>query len=241
MSTNSYLQLGSVEVLVVRKPIKNLHLSVLPPAGRVRVTSPENMKDDAIRTLIAIRLPWIKRQQGKFAGQERQLPREYKTRESHYYQGKRYLLRVIETETKQRVVLRGKTYIDMFVRKETSKEKRHELMNEWYREQLKKQIPDLLEKWEKKIGVKANDWGVKLMKTKWGSCNVESKRVWLNLELAKKPVQCFEYILMHELVYLKERHHNERFMAYMEKYLPHWKQLKTELNRLPVSHADWKY
>lgn len=235
------ITISNIKIDVVRKDIKNIHLAVYPPTGRVRIAAPHRVNDDAVRLFAIGKLSWIKRNQKKFAGQERQLPREYKTRESHYYQGKRYLLRVIETDTKQRVVLRSKTYIDMHVRKETSIAKRHELMNEWYREQLKNQIPDLLIKWEKKIGVKANDWGVKLMKTKWGSCNIERKRIWLNLELAKKPVQCFEYILMHELVHLKERHHNERFMAYMEKYLPHWKQLKTELNRLPVSHADWEY
>jgi predicted metal-dependent hydrolase len=232
---------GNFKIDVVRKEIKNIHLAVYPPTGRIRIAAPHHVSDDAVRLFAISKLGWIKRNQLKFEGQERQRPREYKTRESHYYQGKRYLLRVIETESKQRVVLRGKTYIDMFVRKETPTAKRHELMNEWYREQLKKQIPTLLKKWERKIGVKANDWGVKLMKTKWGSCNIEQKRIWLNLELAKKPVQCLEYILMHELIHLKERHHNERFMAYMVKYLPHWKKLKTELNHLPVSHADWKY
>jgi predicted metal-dependent hydrolase len=129
----------------------------------------------------------------------------------------------------------------MYVRKEASMAKRHELMSEWYRERLKKQIPSFLDKWEKKTGVRANDWRIKLMKTKWGSCNIEKKRIWLNLELAKKPMQCLEYILLHELVHMLERHHNRRFLAYMDTFLPNWRQLKTELNRLPVSHADWKY
>jgi len=235
------ITISNIKIDVIRKEIKNIHLAVYPPTGRVRIAAPHRVNDDAVRLFAIGKLSWIKRNQKKFAQQERQLPRQYKTRESHYYQGKRYLLRIIETEIKQRVVLRSKTYIDMYVRKETSTAKRHELMNEWYREQLKKKIPELLEKWEKKIGVNANQWGVKLMKTKWGSCNIEKRRIWLNLELAKKPVQCFEYILVHELVHLKERHHHERFMAYMDKFLPHWKQLKTELNRLPVSHAEWSY
>lgn len=235
------ITISNIKIDVVRKDIKNIHLAVYPPTGRVRIAAPHRVNDDAVRLFAVSKLSWIRRNQRKFAGQERQPPRQYKTRESHYYQGKRYLLRIIETEAKQKVVLRTKTYIDMYVRKETSTAKRHELMNEWYREQLKNQIPDMLEKWEKKIGVRANDCGVKLMKTKWGSCNIERKRIWLNLELAKKPTPCLEYILMHELVHLIERHHNERFMAYMEKFLPHWKQLKTELNRLPVSHSDWKY
>ena len=114
-------------------------------------------------------------------------------------------------------------------------------MNEWYRTELKKIIPELIEKWEKRMNLKVNEWQVKLMKIKWGSCNIEKKRIWLNLELAKKPIYCLEYIIVHEMVHLLERHHNDKFLYYMDTYLPNWKQLRTELNKLPVSHADWSY
>src|SRR5260221_14334960 len=130
------------------------------------------------------------------------------------------MMRVIESEPRQRILLRSKSFIDMYVRKEASMAKRHEPMNELYRERLKKKIPSFLDKWEKKTGVRANDWRIKLMKTKWGSCNIEKKRIWLNLELAKKPMQCLEYILLHELVHMLERHHNRRFLAYMDTFLP---------------------
>ena len=235
------ITISNIKIDVVRKDIKNIHLAVYPPTGRVRIAAPLRVNDDSVRLFAIAKLSWIKRHQRKFEGQVRQTPRVYKNRESHYFQGKRYLLRVIEMEAAPKVVLRSKTFIDLYVRKGTPKEKCHEVMNEWYREQLKKQIPSLLEKWERKIGVRVNDCRVKLMKTKWGSCNIEKKRIWLNLELAKKPVQCLEYIVMHELVHLLERHHNEKFLAYIDKFLPNWKSLKDELNRLPVSHSDWKY
>jgi predicted metal-dependent hydrolase len=188
MSTNSYLQLGSIEVLIVRKPIKNLHISVLPPAGHVRVTSPENMKDDAIRTLIATRLPWIKRQQGKFAGQERQTKRVYVSGESHYFFGKRYRLELVYKDDVPAVFLKGKHKIILQVRPKSSIAKRHEVMTEWYRKQLQPILENLITKWERKIGVETTHWGIKQMKTRWGTCNHGRARVLLNLELAKKPL-----------------------------------------------------
>jgi predicted metal-dependent hydrolase len=233
--------ISNIKIDVVRKDIKNIHLAVYPPTGRVRIAAPLRVNDDAIRLFAISKLGWIKRHQRKFEGQERISPREYKNRESHYYQGKRYLLNIIEDDKPPKVVLKNKTYIDLFVRPKTPADKRHEIMNEWYRVQLKKQIPELIEKWEKKLKVKVGEWQVKLMKTKWGSCNIEKKRIWINLELAKKPINCLEYIVVHEIVHLLERHHNDKFLYYMDKYLPDWKQTKTELNKLPVSHADWKY
>ncbi len=234
------ITVSEIIIDVVRKDIKNIHLAVYPPAGRVRMAVPSSINEDAIRLFAVSKLGWIKRQQRKFQGQERISPREYKGRESHYYQGNRYLLNVIEAEARPKIVLRSKTYIDLYVRPETPVAKRHEIMNEWYRQQLRQLIPELIEKWENKINVTVSDWRIKRMKTKWGSCNIEKKRIWLNLELAKKPVHCLEYVIVHETVHLLERYHNDRFLNYMDRFLPNWKQLKTELNRLPVSHADWK-
>lgn len=232
---------SNVKIDVVRKDIKNIHLAVYPPTGRVRIAAPLNVKDDAIRLFAVSKFGWIKRNQRKYDGQERTSPREYKQRESHYFQGRRYLLNIIESDTSPKVVIKNKTTMDLHIKPATPIAKRHEIMNEWYRVQLKKQIPAFVEKWEKTLKVKLNDWHVKQMKTKWGSCNIEKKRIWINLELAKKPEHCLEYIIMHEMVHLFERHHNDRFLYYMDTYLPNWKQLKAELNKFPVSHADWNY
>ncbi|TLD40684.1 MAG: putative metal-dependent hydrolase [Candidatus Jettenia ecosi] len=235
------ITISDITIDVVRKAIKNIHLAVYPPGGRVRIAAPFQVNEDAIRLFAISKLGWIKRRQRKFEGQERIPPREYQYRESHYFQGKRYLLNIIEADAPPRVVLKNKTYIDLYVRPETPTAKRHEIMNEWYRFQLKRQIPELIDTWERKLNVKVNEWQVKLMKTKWGSCNIGKKRIWLNLELAKKPICCLEYIIVHEIIHLRERHHNDTFLYYMDTFLPNWKQLKTELNKLPVSHAEWNY
>lgn len=235
------ISISNIIIDVVRKDIKNIHLAVYPPSGRVRIAAPYRVNNDAIRLFAISKLNWIKRNQRKFEEQERIPVREYKQRESHYILGRRYLLNVIEKNASPEIILRAKKYIDFYIRPDTSVEKRHGIMNEWYRKQLKSIIPDLIKKWEKKIGVNINNWGVKLMKTKWGSCNLKAKRIWLNLELAKKPVICLEYIIVHELIHLLERHHNDNFLFYMNKYFPNWKKIKNELNSYPVSHANWKY
>jgi predicted metal-dependent hydrolase len=235
------ISISNFKIDVVRKNIKNIHLAVYPPTGRVRIAAPLKVNDDAIRLFAISKLSWIKRYQRKFEGQERIGPREYKNRESHYFQGKRYLLNIIEADEPPRVIIKNKTYIDLYLRPGTLVEKRHGIITEWYRVELKKQIPAMIEKWEKVLNIEVNEWKLKQMKTKWGSCNIEKKRIWINLELAKKPDCCLEYIIVHEMVHLMERLHNERFLYYMDKYLPNWKQLKTQLCKLPVSHADWKY
>ena len=235
------ITVSDIKIDVVSKDIKNIHLGVYPPTGRVRIAAPLKLNEDAIRLFAISKLGWIKRHRQKFAGQERIAPREYKQRESHYFRGRRYLLNIIETEAPPKVVIRSKTYLDLYIRPGTSTPKRHEIMTEWYRAELKKQIPAIIEKWEKILKVKVNGWQVKQMKTKWGSCNREKKRVWINLELAKKPERCLEYIIVHEMVHFLERHHKDTFLYYMDTYLPSWKKLKTELNKLPASHADWNY
>ncbi|MDY0078362.1 MAG: SprT-like domain-containing protein, partial [Bacteroidales bacterium] len=131
--------------------------------------------------------------------------------------------------------------IDVFIRPKSSREQKQIAINEWYRSELKKLIPEIIEKWEHKIGVQVSEWQVKQMKTKWGTCNIEKKRIWINLELAKKPIHCLEYIVVHEMIHLLERHHNDRFLSLMEKHMPQWKFYREELNRLPVSHGEWSY
>jgi predicted metal-dependent hydrolase len=241
MNTNSFLQLGSVEALVVRKPIKNLHLSVLPPNGWIRVSAPRNMKDDTIRTLLALRLPWIKKQQNKFTSQERQTKREYVSGESHYFLGKRYRLELVHKDKVPSVFLKGKNKIILQVRQNSTVAKRQEVMMDWYRTELYVIVSDLLNKWQKKIGVQVKFWSIKRMKTRWGTCNQKSARVLINLELAKKPIACIEYVIVHELVHLIEKKHNEKFQNLMTKYLPKWQSIKEGLNSFVLSYEKWKY
>ncbi len=226
---------------VVRKNIKNIHLAVYPPTGRIRIAAPIQTHEETIRLFVVSKLGWIKRNQRKLEDQERIPKREYKQRESHYFQGRRYLLNIIDKEGSPEVVVKSKKYIDLYIRPNIPVEKRHEIITEWYRTELKNKIPDIIKKWEKILNVEVDSWQVKQMKTKWGACNIEQKRIWINLELAKKPEHCLEYIIVHEMIHFFERHHNERFVYYMDSYLPNWKQLKIELNKLPVSHADWNY
>ncbi len=227
------LIVGDIEIQLIKKNIKNLHLSVLPPDGKVRISAPKKLNDEAVRLFVVSKLSWIKKQRAKFQKQERQPERDFVSGESHYFLGERYLLNVICTnKRKLGVEVRNKTYLDLFVRENSNKEQRQKVMREWYRSELKAMIPPLIEKWEPIIGVKVESWGVKLMKTRWGSCNTTAKRIWLNLELAKKNPAYLEYIVVHEMVHLLERLHNERFVAYMDKYLPNWQSTKAALNGL---------
>lgn len=234
------LELGNIVIDVEHKDIKNIHLSVYPPNGKVHISAPNRMDLDTIRVFAISKLQWIKKQQESFAKQARETPREYLTRESHYFLGQRYLLKVIKHGSSPKVVRKHKQIV-LYIKPNAPFEKRKEVINEWYRQELRKLLPDIISKWEKVIGVECNEFGIKKMKTKWGTCNTEAKRIWLNLELAKKPVECIEYIVVHELVHILERSHNERFISYMNKFMPKWEFYREELNRLPFSHLDWKY
>ncbi|HET8803862.1 MAG TPA: SprT family zinc-dependent metalloprotease [Aequorivita sp.] len=235
-----HLEFGNITIDVELKDIKNIHLSVYPPNGTVKIAAPERMDLDTIRVFAINKLKWIRKQQATFKGQERETPREYISKESHYFKGKRYLFDVIEHQHPPKVVLNHGT-IKLYIKPNTSLEKRKEIMEEWYREQVKKMLPPIISKWEHKIGVQADAVGIRKMRTKWGSCNTEKKRIWLNLELAKKPVECLEYIVVHELVHLLERSHNEVFVGYMNQFMPKWRFYREELNKLPFSHVEWKY
>jgi predicted metal-dependent hydrolase len=232
---------SNLSIDVVRKDIKNMHLAVYPPTGRVRIAAPLRVNDEAVKLFAISKISWIRKHQRNFEAQDRQAPRQYKERESHYFLGKRYLLRITEKDAPAKVELKTKTYIDLFVKPNTTTEQKQTILNEWYRTELKKLVLPLIDKWQKQIGVRVNDWQVKQMKTKWGTCNIEKGRIWLNLELAKKPLHCLEYIIVHELIHLLERHHNDRFLSLMEKHMPQWKFYREELNRLPVSHGEWTY
>ena len=234
------LQLGSVAVDVVLKDIKNIHLSIHPPAGKVRIAAPLRMDLDTIRVFAITKLAWIKSQQKKLREQERETPREYLDRESHYVWGKRYLLKLVEKDAAPGVELKHSTMV-LQLRSGSSIEKKQEVLDAWYREQLRVRLPELIARWEKALGVKANKVFVQKMKTKWGSCNPDAGNIRLNTDLAKKPPQCLEYIVAHELVHLIERQHNERFAKLMDIYMPNWRQLREMLNCLPLAHQEWGY
>ncbi|MDF2155005.1 SprT family zinc-dependent metalloprotease [Vibrio sp. CAU 1672] len=237
----SKLTISGMELTVNRKDIKNLHISVLPPDGMVRVSVPLKMSEQAIRLAVISKLAWIKKQKAEFASQLRQSDREMLYGESHYLWGHRYLLDIEFSQGKHSVVKASSKKLLLTVSEKTTHDKRLKLLNDFYRQEVKDHTEQLLEKWQRRLGVEALDWGVKKMKTKWGSCNISSKRIWLNSELAKKPPECLEYILLHELVHLLERHHNERFKALMDKHLPDWRERRDLLNRLPLAHDSWEY
>jgi predicted metal-dependent hydrolase len=231
---------SNIKIDVEKKDIKNLHLGVYPPNGRVRIAAPLRTKDESIRLFAISKLSWIKKQQRSFANQERETEREFISGESHYFNGKRYLLNIIPATSGAKIIL-GHRRIDMYVKPGASLRHKAAALAKFYREYLNELIPGLIEKWEKKMKVSVTQYSIKQMKTKWGSCNISARRIWINLELAKKTQTCLEYIVVHEMVHLLERHHNDVFIAYMDKFLPQWRTYKQELNRTPVSHSDWNY
>lgn len=235
-----FIEVSGIQIEVVRKNIKNLHLGVYPPEGRVRVAVPLKIDDEAVRLAVISKLGWIRRKQTEFAEQPRQSQREMVSGESHYFLGQRYRINVIEHTGANRVHVKGKT-IDLYVRPGADTERREAVLSKWYRQQLKDMIPELLAKWEPVVGVQAAEWGVKKMKTRWGTCNIVARRVWLNLALAKKPIQCLEYVLVHELVHLLERHHNDHFRDLMDKFMPQWRLHREVLNKAPLGHEEWGY
>jgi predicted metal-dependent hydrolase len=225
---------------VVRKDIKNVHLSVYPPTGKVRIAAPSWMDLDTIRLFAISKLGWIKLQQKKLCAQERETPREYLERESHYVWGRRYLLQILEKDARPSVTL-GYRHLKLQVRPGTAVETREAVLADWYREKVKQALPTLISKWEPIIGVRARNCYVQHMKTKWGSCNPLAGNIRLNTELAKKPPECLEYILVHELLHLREPTHNDRFIDAMNKLIPHWRDRRDMLNRLPVRNEHWSY
>jgi predicted metal-dependent hydrolase len=234
------LDLGELHAEVIRKAIKHVHLSVLPPAGKVRVAAPESMPLETIRLFVISKLGWIRTQQRKLQAQDRETPREYLTKESHYLWGKRYLLELSYADAAPTVSLTPRQ-LKLQVRPGTKPAQCEEVLDAWYRQHIRDALPALLAKWEPLLGVKTSKVFVQRMKTKWGSCTPESGHIRLNTDLAKKPPECLEYIVVHELVHLLEPTHNDKFSALMDLYLPHWQQMRALLNRLPVRHEEWRY
>ena len=241
MSTKPYrIFVDDLPVEVVRKETENLYLGVYPPDGRVRVAAPFSLSNDAVRIAVATRLDWIERQQKKIWNQVRQSEREYVSGEKHYLFGQPYVLNVVCQSGRSRVEIRNEQYLDLYVREGSSIEQRASVMIEWYREHIKEQIPPLVRKWEREMEVEVAEWGVRRMKTKWGSCNAEARRIWVNLELAKKPLPCLEYVIVHQMVHLLESKHNEQFEAHMDNLLPQWRHIRDELDQLPLPDEVWE-
>ncbi|QDU86788.1 SprT-like family protein [Pirellulimonas nuda] len=234
------LELGDTSVDVVLKDIKNVHLSVHPPTGRVRIAAPHRMDVEAIRLFAISKLGWIKRQQRKLGEQQRETPREYLERESHYVWGKRYLLSVDEADHPPSVTLRHRR-MHLTVRPHADEAKRAQVMEDWYREQVKDRSVPMISDWEPKVGVSVEKCFVQRMKTRWGSCNSKARTIRLNTDLAKKPLECLEYIVVHELIHILEPTHNDRFKAMLRGLMPDWQDRRNLLNRLPVRHEDWGY
>lgn len=236
-----HIEVRGLQVEIIRKNIKNLHLGVYPPNGRVRVAVPTRLNDEAVRLAVISRLSWVRQQQGKFEKQERQSEREMISGETHYVQGRRYRLDVRKDGSGPKVWPRTMHRLELRVGDEMDRRRREEVLNRWYRDLLREQVGDLMMKWQPRIGVHVKDWRIRKMKTRWGTCNREAGRIWVNLELAKKPRSCLEFIVVHEMVHLLERHHNERFRDLMDSALPHWRQYRDQLNRAPLSHQSWHY
>jgi predicted metal-dependent hydrolase len=240
MNTDRQITVSGISVQVVRKPIKNLHLGVYPPEGRVRIAVPLAMSDNAIRLAIVGKLAWIKRQRARFEAQPRQPRREMVSGESHYFLGRRYRLRIVLENGPAKVFIRNRSTIELHIARQATAAQREKTLRNWYRQQLRSLIPPLLANWQSILGLRVSEWGIRRMKTKWGTCNPKAGRIWLNLELAKKPRQCLEYIVVHEMAHLITRYHDDRFVAIMSRHLPHWERYRDELNAAPLSHETWR-
>ena len=239
MSTaNSYITIRGIDIDVIYKDIKNLHIGVYPPMGRVRVAAPSRLDDDQVRLAVIQRLPWIKRQRDKLRSAERQSEREMVTGESHYVWGVRRRLNVVERPGRAHFEIDGERLV-FYVPTDTSAEKRRAYLDKWYRDQLRHAIPELITKWEHVLDVTVPRWTIRRMKTKWGSCNRESRHIWFNVELAKKHPNCLEYIVVHEMTHYFERNHGEQFMNLMDQHLPDWRSRRDQLNAAPLSAEEW--
>lgn len=236
---NETIQLGEISILVTRKDIKNVHLSVHPPDGRVTLVAPTSTRLDVARAYAISKLSWIREQQQKLMIQARETPRQFIERESHYLWGRRYLITIVYKEAKPSVSLDHKR-ITLNVRPNSDVEKRAEVIHDWHKSLLHDVVPSLIKKWEPKLKVKVTGYFLQRMKTKWGSCNHRSGHIRLNTELVKKPKDLLEYVIVHEMAHLIEPTHSDRFIAILEEYYPTWREARAELNDLPLTAETWK-
>lgn len=228
------IEVANISIEVEWKNIKNVHLTIYPPNARVHVSAPIGMTDEAVRLFLVTKIPWINQRISQILNQSRQTPREYVSGENHYFKGHRYRLKVLYHNAPAKVEIQGNEYIKLYVREGATEERRAEVLREWYRSELKLILHTLIAQWEKTLKVTVNKWEVKQMKTLWGSCNHHTRNIIFNLELIKKPLSCIEYIVVHELLHIRVRLHNEEYTALLNRYFPNWRILKDELNEFIV-------
>jgi len=233
------LEIGGLRVELVRKPIKNLHLGVYPPDGRVRVAAPPTVSDDAVRIAVVTRMGWINRQREKFQRQARQSAREFVSGETHFHLGQRYRLRLIEGAAPSHVQITSERRIELTVPKQTDRDARERIFQRWQRGLLRERGDCLANEWAAKLGVEKPSIGIKRMKTKWGACNPDAKRIWLNLEVIKKPPECISYLVLHEIAHLVEPNHGDAFVAFLDRHMPNWRTFRDMLNAAPLAHEEW--
>ncbi|OUJ75006.1 M48 family metallopeptidase [Hymenobacter crusticola] len=232
------LQVEDLTIEVVRKNIRSLRLTVYAPDGRIRVAAPTRLSTASITQFVLDRQAWIRRHQAKFAARPQPAALRYESGEKHLYQGRSYELQVHSTAGRPRVELcEAEQRLGLYVPAESTAGQRQQVLATWYRAQLKDQLPALVAKWEPIVGAQAKTWAIKQMKTRWGTCNIQAKRIWLNLELIKQPLPCLEYVVVHELVHLHERLHNARFWGFMDQFMPDWRQHKAALNQVMLVPA----
>lgn len=237
---NRRLAVGDIEVEIARKPIKNLHLGVYPPNGRVRVAAPPSVNDEAIRLAVVTRMGWIKRQQAKFAAQARQSERAYVSGETHYHFGTAYRLRVVSRAGAARAKIVGDR-LELSVPSGSDRDFRERALQRWQRNQLRERLEPLVEQWAEVLGVPTPEFGIKRMRTKWGSCSCSANRIWVNLEMVKKPPACIDYLVLHEVAHLIDRSHGEDFIALLDRNMPRWRVIRAELNKEPLGPEKWNH
>lgn len=240
IETTHQMQVADIEIDVIRKDIKNLHLSVHPPTGRIRIATPLRVSDEAVRMYALTKMSWIHKHIKKHQSQARQARREYVYRETHYFQGRQYLLNIIPHSGAPYVTLESHDQLFLHVKQNATREQKEKAMNAWYRSELKKIVPAIINKWEEKMNLKVESFSIIKMIRRWGTCSTEKRTIRLNLELAKTPVNCLEYVIVHEMIHFLERRHNDNFVAYLDKYLPTWRLLRDELNEQVLAYVDWE-
>ena len=233
------ISVGGMSIDLVRKSIKNLHLAVYPPDGRVRVAAPWHVSEDAIRLAVATRIAWISRQRRNFKAQDRQAKRRYVSGETHYFLGRGYRLQVTSGGASYRVRLAGSNKLELAVPPDSDRDAREQAVLRWHRRELRKRAESQAVKWAARLGIEPPIVGIKQMRTKWGTSNPLARRIWLNLELAQKPPRCIAYIVLHELVHFEHRKHGEDFVAKLDLFMPNWRSIRAELNSLPLAFQSW--
>ena len=233
------LSVGGMSVDLVRKSIKNLHLAVYPPDGRVRVAAPWHISEDAIRLAVVTRIAWINRKRRNFKAQERQAERCYISGETLYFLGRKYRLQVISGGAPHRVRLAGSNKLELAVPTDADRDAREQVVLRWHRRELRRRAETEAVKWSARLGIEPPIVGIKQMRTKWGTSNSSARRIWLNLELAQKPPSCISYVVLHELVHFEHRTHGDAFVAKLDSFMPNWRAIKNELNRLPLASQPW--